>query len=230
MRRLQLFSIMLLVSLATLAHPQTLYGPGGLIINPTAYTDRAGLMEVNASFFDRQPAGSPTLAFYPLSVTYAFTDRFELGALYVGERVNSSSFDRGGFFFKQGVATEGSKRPAVALVGTMLTGQGTSSTLTLIGSKTLPSGTRLHLGARGIDNSFSNRLDGNLIAGADFGIAPKFRFIAEGDTRLRQYKVGSSAFGIQYAAPAMTLTIGAIDQASGRYSFFFGAGYPVGKP
>ena len=221
MRRIQLFSIFLLLAVASAAPAQTLYGPGGLIINPTAYTDKAGFMEVNASFFDRQPSGSPTMAFYPLSVTYAFTDKFELGALYVDERIDSSSFNRGGFFFKQGVATESARRPAVALVGTMLTGQGTSSTLTLIGSKTLASGTRLHLGARGIDNSFDNRLDGNLIAGADFGIARHFRFIMEGDSRLRQYKVGS---------PAMTLTVGAIDQASGRYSFFFGAGYPVGKP
>jgi hypothetical protein len=230
MRRRFLGLLCIAFGFAGVANAQTLYGPGGLIINPTAYNDRAGLMELNASFFNRQPAGSPTLSFYPVSLTYAFTDRFELGALYVGERFDSSTVNRGGFFFKQGLMPETSARPAVAVVGTMLTGLGTSSTMTLIGSKTLPSGTRIHAGARAIDNSFASRLDGNLIAGVDFGIAKHYRFIAEGDTRLRQYHVGSSAFGIQYSSPAMVLTVGAIDQASGRYSFFVGAGYPVGKP
>lgn len=230
MRKLQPFIVFLLLLLGAVAHAQTLYGPGGLIINPTAYTDRAGFMEVNASFFNRQPTGSPTEAFFPLSLTYAFTDRFELGALYVGEQIDSTSSNRGGFFFKQGLATENSRRPAFSVVGAMLTGQGTTSSLTFIGSKTLTSGMRVHLGARALNTSFDTRPDGNLIAGADFGIARQFRFIMEGDTRLRQYHVGSSAFGVQYAGTGMTLTIGTIDQASGRYSFFFGAGYPVGKP
>jgi hypothetical protein len=228
--RQRLAVLILLLSLVCAANAQTLYGPGGLIINPTAYNDKAGMMEVNASYFTRQPSGSPTVEFFPVSFTYAFTDRFELGALYVGQRIHSSTFDRGGLFFKQALLPETSTQPALALVGTSLTGQGTTSTLTLIGSKTLPSGTRLHLGARAMNRSVDSRLDGNLIGGLDFGIAKNYRFIMEGDTRLRQFHVGSSAFGLQYAGPTMTLTVGVIDQASGRYSFFVGAGYPVGKP
>src|SRR5689334_6485395 len=111
-RRLLAF-ICLAFGFAGVADAQTLYGPGGLIIDATAYTDKAGLLELNASFFNRQPAGSPTLAFYPVSLTYAFTDRFELGALYVGERFASSTGNRGGFFFKQGLMPETSARPAV---------------------------------------------------------------------------------------------------------------------
>jgi hypothetical protein len=67
-----------------------------------------------------------------------------------------------------------------------------------------------------------------LLAGIDAPIGKHFRLMAEADSRLRIYHFGSAAFGVQYMGPVV-ITIGMVDQAAGRFSFFVGVGYPVGK-
>jgi len=227
--RSRLLLLLFVGMLASAAHGQTLYGPGGLIINPTAYTDKKGVFQFNASIFNRQLANSTT-SFYPVSATYALNDRFEFGALYVGEFTTPSHQDQAGVFLKEGIFTETSKRPAVAVIGTSLMGGGNWSTATLIASKELIRGFRLHAGIRGVTNTNESGLDGNAILGTDFSIGGPFKVIAEGDSRLRQYPYGSQAFGIQYASPGFTTTAGLVAQATRHFSFFFGIGYPVTRP
>ena len=227
--RLRHIFLPLVCAFTCLTQAQTLYGPGGLIINPTAYTDKKGLFQFNASIFNRQLANSTT-AFYPVSATYALNDRFEFGAVYVGEFTSPTHQDQGGIFFKEGLFTETQKRPAVAFIGTSLMGGGNWSTATLIASKEIIRGMRLHVGARGVNNTFDNRPDGNAILGTDFSIGGPFRVIAEGDTRLRQFPFASQAYGIQYSSPGFTTTVGLVAQATRHFSFFFGIGYPVTRP
>lgn len=226
--RLRTLGILAFLSCLCVAQAQTLYGPGGLIINPTAYSNPAGYFEINSSIFNRQVSGS-TISLYPISATYAFTGRMEAGALYVGQLTGSRHDDLGGLYIKDAFLSESKGRPAFALIGTSLTGAGTTSTLTLMGSKEITPGWHLHLGARYVNYSFDSRADGNLIAGTDFMVAKRLRFIAEADSRLYIYQFGSEAFGLQYMGPVV-VTVGLVNQASNRYAFFFGVGYPVGKP
>ena len=227
--RTRILVLLLSGMLVSAAHGQTLYGPGGLIINPTAYTDKRGLFQFNASIFNRQLANSTT-SFYPVSATYALNDRFELGAVYVGEFTSPTHQDQGGIFFKEGLFTETAKRPAVAFIGTSLMGGGNWSTATLVASKELIRGFRLHAGVRGVNSTADNRPDGNAILGTDFSIGGPFRIIAEGDTRLRQFPFGSQAYGIQFSSPGFTTTAGLVAQATRHFSFFFGVGYPITRP
>lgn len=226
----KLVLLLLVASVAAIGHAQTLYGPGGLIINPTAYTDQKGLFQLNASFFNRQLVGTPTTSFYPISALYAPTDRFEFGAFYVGEFQNPSHQDQGGAFFKEGLLTETAKRPALAIIGTSLEGGGNFSTLTAVASKQLVRGFRLHLGARAVQFSSDSTPTGNAIAGTDFDLVGRFKAIAEADTRLRHFPFGSQAYGIQYASPGFTTTVGVVAQGTNRFSFFVGIGYPVTRP
>ncbi|HLK16484.1 MAG TPA: hypothetical protein VKT78_16880 [Fimbriimonadaceae bacterium] len=228
--RTRLLLLLSVCAFAGAAHGQTLYGPGGLIINPTAYTDKKGLFQINASFFNRQLVNSTTTSFYPVSATYALSDRFEFGAIYVGEFTSPTHNDQGGIFIKEGLLTETANRPAVALIGTSLQGGGNFSTATLIGSKEVVRGVRLHLGARAVTFSSDSGLDGNAIAGTDFNVGGPFKVIAEADTRLKHFPYGSQAYGIQYASPGFTTTVGFVAQATQRFSFFVGIGYPVGRP
>jgi len=209
------------------AHAQTFYGPGGLIINPTAYTDHAGYLEFNSSFFNRQADGTTT-SVYPSSITYAPTGHLEVGALFIGQKLGSQDLSEGGIYLKQGLLDEKGYQPALALVGTSITGDGTFSSLTLVGSKELSPGYHVHLGTRYVNYSFDDRADGNLIAGVDARLAEHFKLLAEADTRLRLYHFGSEAFGIQYSGPVV-ITLGLVDQAANHFNFFVGVGYPIGN-
>ncbi len=228
--RLRRFLPVLLGLLACVAHGQTLYGPGGLIINPTAYADPKGLFQLNASFFNRQLGSATTTSFYPVSATYAFTDQFELGGVYLGQFQDPEHQDRGGVFFKQGLRGESRSGPALALVGASLSGGGNLTNLTMIASKEVVRGVRLHAGFRGVNNTVDNRLDGNAILGTDFSVGGPFRVIAEGDTRLHFYPVGSMAYGLQYRSPGFTTTVGAVAQGTKRFNFFVGIGFPINRP
>jgi len=225
--RTRLFALAPLMLAFGAAHGQTFYGPGGLIINPTAYTDQAGYLEFNSSFFLRQTDGTTT-SVYPSSIVYAPTRRFEAGGLFIGQKFGSQDLSEGGIYLKQGLLDEKGAQPALAIIGTSVTGDGTFSTLTLVGSKELTPGLHLHLGARYVDYSSDHRADGNGIVGMDVRLSDHFRFLAEGDTRLRLFSYGSAAFGVQYAGPVV-ITVGAVDQASNHFSFFVGVGYPIGK-
>jgi hypothetical protein len=97
--RARLLALVSVAMAGGVARSQTFYGPGGLIINPTAYSNHAGYLELNSSFFNRQTNGTTT-SVYPTSLTYAPTSRFEVGALYVGQKVGSTSLNEGGVYFK----------------------------------------------------------------------------------------------------------------------------------
>jgi hypothetical protein len=95
-------------------------------------------------------------------------------------------------------------------------------------SKEVAPGVHFHLGARYVNHSFDQRMDGNGIIGLDAMMGQHWKLIAEADSRLRVYPAGSYAFGVQYVGPVV-ITVGMVDQATGRLNFFFGAGYPIGK-
>ena len=215
---------------AALVGAQTIYGPGGLIVNPTAYMDHAGLFNINASLFNRQLAAPGTTTFYPISATYAFTDRFELGGVYLGRFDGPTHSDQAGVFIKQGLLTEAPGRPAVAIVGTSLQGGGNESSLTMVASKQIVRGFRLHLGARGFNDTGFGQLDGNGIIGADFDVGRRFRVLLEADSRMKENPAGAQAYGLQYRSPQFTTTVGFLAQATTRFSFFVGIGFPITRP
>lgn len=227
MRTRLILTLSLLVAGVT-AHAQTFYGPGGLIINPTGYTNPKGLLQLNASIFNRQSFGSDT-GLVPVSLTYAFSDRFEAGPLFIGQLTGATRHDMGGVYFKEGITGETKDRPAMAFIGTSVLGDGTINAATFMASKKISKGVHLHIGGRYVNYGTSARPDGNAIIGTDIQFAPAFRLIAEADSRLRLFHYGSEAFGIQYMG-AVTITVGMVNQATNHYSFFFGVGYPVGKP
>jgi hypothetical protein len=224
----RLLGFIVLCCACVVARAQTFYGPGGLIINPTAYTDHAGFLQFNASLFNQFEPGGIT-SIYPASVVYAVSDQFELGGIYIGEKTYDRTTNRAGIFLKQGLLKETTTLPAIALVGTAVTGYGTASSLTLAVSKEVLPHFHLHVGARAMETEWNTRADGNLYAGADYQIAKNYKLIAEIDSRLYVYPNGSAAFGIQYDGPIL-LTVGAVAQGSNRFGFFVGAGYPIGRP
>jgi hypothetical protein len=100
---------------------QTLYGPGGLFIHPTAYTPPAQSLTLSASYFTQDIAGDRATQWVPLGLSYGVTSRLEVGAMYV-DRLASNGLDRGsaGVFLRDQIVRETAGRPAVALSGSYL--------------------------------------------------------------------------------------------------------------
>src|SRR5437016_851622 len=78
-RRIWLLSILLAWLSVPPARAQTVYGPGGLLINPSALIPARGELDLNVSWYSQHIEGQPTSQWIPVSLAYTPTDRLQLG-------------------------------------------------------------------------------------------------------------------------------------------------------
>src|ERR1043166_4958862 len=115
------FSILMLGFAGTIASGQTVYGPGGLFIHPTAFTPSKDATGINVSYFT-QKIGAARTEWIPVSLTYSPENRIELGALYVNRLARSEHRDSGGAFAKFQFLEPKDRRPAIAIAASYIGG------------------------------------------------------------------------------------------------------------
>jgi len=234
-------AVSLLLPLTCLAslgvQAQTLYGPGGLFIHPTAYTPAAHAFEASASWFSQKIDGSRATEWVPLGVSYGVTDRLEVGAMYVN-RLSAAGLSRGsaGLFLRDQLVTETPRRPAVALSASYL---GSDVKLASVaasagyhlqsrGHTILVGHGGIQWGWRGDDVPSSNSV--SVFGGVEVPLKYGVSALAEYGTRFSFDYKESSAFGLMWRSrKGISVAVGFVNVGrSSSERFFVGVGVPIG--
>lgn len=185
----------LLLALCTLAlsspaAAQSLYGPGGLFLHPTASLPPKGRLTPGLLLLPQHnPEAGSTRTWISGSVDYGLTDDFELGATVV----KVAGWDRdpsAGGYFKYRLMRESLTRPAVAVGYTHLDGGHVDTRIAFLAlRKQFGIGSRrllvAHLGVQ-----YADIVDGisrnqfQPYAGLELGITSRVSFIVEARPRL----------------------------------------------
>lgn len=217
-----------LVCCAPQARAQSIYGPGGLFLNPTADFPEKGQITVAALGMPQKvDTDGNRLTWSSYSVDYGLSEKWEIGATYLKINPGSSQFKDGsaGFYAKYKVMDEvRGKRPALAVGGNFLTGgdaDARSAFAALRYTVTSPEAKnplRLHLGAIYIDemDGIKHR-DLTPYIGADFGLTRSLSAFAELRPRLDGASSGVSG---SYAARSL----GLVWNPSNRYKLVLAYG------
>ncbi len=226
---------LLLLLLAPPCAAQSLYGPGGLFLHPSASTPPKGRITPSFLFLPQHnPQADVTRIWLTGGLDYGLTDDLEIGAAVLKVTGGDRDPSAGGYF-KYRFLRETAARPAVA-VG--FTGLGGGDVDTRIGFLALQKGGRVgrhsltgHLGVQYADvvDGFSKH-QFQPYAGLELGITSRLRFIAEGRPRMNQELGTPFALTLAYRAAdrwTFALTWGNAGR-SDRPMFGFGAGFSLG--
>ncbi len=234
--RLFPFLALAIIGAATSAGAQTIYGPGGLFIHPTAFTARRGATGLNVSWFTQEPKVGPKTEWLPVALTHAFTSQDEAGALYVDRRSPSGHTSSGGAFYKHQFLPDTDSRPAFALSASYIGGNIQLSSVSGIASHRLaPSGKNgitLHLGAQWVRRADIPVTQDDLSAfvGAELPLSHGLRLVGDVGTRLKFDRSATSGAGLVWSSPrGLNLGVGYVNAGRGDNNrFFIGIGYPIG--
>jgi hypothetical protein len=231
----------LLVLLALLSpqvpsHAQTVYGPGGLFIHPSALTPPKGSVGLNVSFYTETKTGGGHEEWLPVSLAYAASDRAQVGALFIDRRAGGSHRESGGIFAKYQLVPDGPRHPALALTGSYLGGDVKQWSLSGVASHRFTSGSRTsligHAGLQWVRRTDDIQPEGDLAAfvGAEIPLTTRLSLLGEYGTKLSFNPEPASSIGLQWSSPG-GISVGIAYLNTGRSSdnrFFVGVGYPIG--
>ena len=220
------------------AQSQTLYGPGGLFVHPTAFTPRRGVFQFNLSYFTQKADGETQGEYFPYSLAYSPTNRLEIGALYLHHRSGQNERDSGGAFAKLQLLADGPAHPAVALVGSILGGEFRQGSLAAVASHNFRRGDHvlfmLHAGLQLTrwqdNNSPSPSTSLSAFTGLVIPLKYGFSLLGEVGSRFAFDNKETSGFGIQYTSRGgYMLGVGFVNTGRGDDNrFFVGVGFPSG--
>jgi len=219
------------------------YGPSGLFLHTTAYLPPPGAPTVGATVFTqvrRTATGDHTITWAPIFADGRIGHRAELGAVYLYQRFQGANLSSYGGFAKYQLFPERLKTPAVAMDAEIISGDLRQQALNLVASKDFTHCVnrtlRLHLGwtlhrrsdLEGPNGRFSET-DNAPFVGVEVGIAPRLRFIAEGEAKLKFYPAAATAFGLMWAPSGkIGIAVGWVNTGrSQSLGPFFGVGYRV---
>lgn len=219
------------------ARAQSLYGPGGLFLHPTADVPPKGQATLGAIVLPQRIPPTPGLHTNPtwgtISLDYGLTEDIEIGATNLMITDFSPSW---GGYFKYRLLRENAGQPAVA-VGFTYTGFGDNDgrAAFLAGRKQLNKGGRHpiigHLGIQYIDVLAGLPYDQFLpYAGFEFGLAPRWTLIAEARPRGHSDFKTSTALSLsyQYGKGNRLVATFANTGQSTIPRFGFGVGFTIG--
>ena len=234
--RLALFCLALAASIAAPAKAQSLYGPGGLFLHPTADVPPKGKLTPGFLLLPQHdPVANDTRTWITGSLDYGLTDDLEVGLSFV----KVTGWDRDpsfGGFFKYRLLRETERGPALAVGFTGLTaGDVNTQAAFLALRKQLGNlhGRPIvgHIGAQYVaEEDGQSRHEFRPYGGIEFGLSSRLSFIAEARPR------GNREFGTPLA---LTLAYQATERMrfavtwannglSDTPRFGFGAGYSLG--
>lgn len=227
-----------LLLLGLRAQSQTLYGPGGLFVHPTAFTPRRGVFQFNLSYFTQKAESETQGEYLPFSLAYSPTDRLQIGAIYLHRRFGTTENESGGAFAKVQLLADGAAHPAVALVGSILGGDFRQGSLAAVASHDFRRGghhlVTLHVGLQLTRWQDSDSLSPSASLSAFTGLVIPLKYgfslLGEVGSRFAFDRKETSGFGIQYTARGgYTLGVGFVNTGRGDDNrFFVGVGFPSG--
>jgi hypothetical protein len=222
----------LMASTFGVARAQTVYGPGELLVHPTAFVPSAGDVRVNVSEFAvKGDDGNRT--WVPASIAISPTGGFQIGAVYINENKEK---DSGGVFGKYQLMKDSLVHPAIAIAGSVVSGGIKESSVSLVASHrfSMPVGPSftLHGGIQWAQRSDlpSSKDDTVAYFGGEVAIAPSISFVAEADTKFNFNKRSATALGIKWSGPlGSSVAVGWVNEGrSSENTFFVGVGYRIG--
>lgn len=231
-----LVGLTVLLSLSSLGGAQTIYGPGGLFVHPSAFVPQRGAIGLNVSWFSQKIDAGGRTEWLPVSLTYGATERLEVGALYVNRRARGRQRDSGGVFAKYQIGKDSAGGPAIALAGSYVGGDVQQSSLSLVASHAFKRGDQTlftaHLGgqwARRADIPVTKDDFGGFI-GLELPLIDGLSLVGEAGTRFRFDRNSTSAIGLMWKARnGISIGVGYVNVGrSDNNRFFVGVGYPFG--
>lgn len=170
------------------AHAQSIYGPGGLLLNPTADFAPKGNISPAALWIPTKDPGGATRSLYSIGANYAATDKLEVGVSYLKLAPGGSKPDGSfGGFAKYKLATgRGGWSPDIAAGAGFLAGGDLDARTAFLAARftPLPTETKhpfhLHAGVLYADRLYGGkRDDAALYVGADVALTPQLAAFAE---------------------------------------------------
>lgn len=221
----------LAVGLALPASAQSLYGPGGLFLHPTASLPDAGQLTPAVLVLPQDIPGRDSMrTWVSASLDYGVTDDLEIGATWL----KVTAWDRDpsyGGYFKYRLLRETDDRPALAFGMTQLGFGDVNSRIGFLAArKQLSRGRHGVVGHLGV--LYTDEIDGvshhrwEPYAGVEVGLARNLTFIAEGRPGSEGYLGTPLALTLAYRASEnyrLALTWANAGHAT-HPSFGFGAG------
>src|SRR5579871_2272288 len=200
-----LFGIVLLMGFGSVAQAQTLYGPGGLFIHPTAFTSPQGRFGLNVSYFTQLVGSNTSTDWIPVSLTYSVSNRAEIGALFLERRFGEYRTSAGAFVRYQ-ILPDATSHPALAIAGSYLDGDVKQSSVSAVFSHVFRHNGRtllaLHAGGQWARRSDiidpSDGVSGFLAASVPLG--SRFSLVGEAGTKFGFDRHETSAFGLTWQA------------------------------
>jgi hypothetical protein len=215
MRRLVLLSAGFLALSTATASAQSIYGPGGLLLNPTAdFAPKGNLSPAALWIPSKDPAGG-NKNLYSLGANYAATDKLEVGATYLklapgGDKPDGSFGGSVKYKLLQG-GGPCTWRPDIAVGASILGGGDLDARTAFVAARFTPlpdyTGHPVHLHAGAL---YANKLYGGkrndtaLYVGADVGLTPNLAAFAEYRQKLKLEGTGDpdvhapNAIGLVY--------------------------------
>lgn len=219
------------------ARAQSLYGPGGLFLHPTAdVPERGKLTPAFLVLPQHHPVAGSTRTWLSASLDYGVTDDLELGITYLKVAGWSRDASVGGFF-KYRLLRETETRPALAIGFTGLGGGGVDARVAFLAlRKQLVRDSRypltLHLGVQYADlEDGLPRTEFRPYGGLELGLTSRLSFIVEGRPRMKQEFGTPIALTLAYRASDRwrVAVTWANNGLSDTPRFGFGAGFSLGS-
>ena len=218
--------------LPSAARAQTVYGPGGLFVHPSAFTPQLGI-RANLSWFTQERNGLES-QWIPASVIYSADGRTEFGALHVSRRASGKERSSGGFFGRYQFRKESVLGPGIAVVGSYLGGDVQQSSVSAVGSWRVPAarGLAVHSGFQWVRRADlpDTQSDLSRFIALDVPLGRGLRLVGELGSRLKFHRKEASAIGLMWS-DHRGFSLGAGFVNTGRSDSarpFIGAGYTIG--
>lgn len=216
------------------AGAQSAYGPGGLLVHPTAVVRPAGATDAGLSWFRQERPGIGN-EWSPFTVVSGIDGRTEAGLQWVRRTTKGMSSNNGGLFVKHRLMDARPNSPAVAVVASHIGGPIALTSLALAGTWSpagLPAGALVHGGiqwARRADLA-TNPTDVQPYVGLQWPVAPGLSVLAEAGPRFSFDPKARLGAGLMWTMPSGgQLAVGAVNIGrSDNPGLFVGVGYPIG--
>jgi hypothetical protein len=225
------------LALVSPAAAQSLYGPGGLFLHPTASLPPRGQWSPSFLFLPQHnPANNDTRIWLSSSLDYGVTDELEIGATFL----KVTGWDRDpsfGGFVKYRLLEETATRPALAIGFTGLGGGDVNAQIGFLALRKQFGAAGKHPITAHLGVQYAGEVDGisrhefQPYAGLELGITSRLSFIAEG--RPRMNREFGTPIGLTLAYQVSDRWKLAVTWANNGLSdtpkFGFGAGFSLGS-
>jgi hypothetical protein len=210
----------------------TIYGPSGLIFNPSAYVPSNKAVSLGTTTFTVTPPGAAR-RWLSSTLDAGVGGRGEVGLTYLHRSGGGLNSGFGGFA-KYQLQKESVGKPAVAVGVDLIGGDLKTTQAYLVGSKRLTAEGNAHpftltLGVIGVrDRDGVRRDDADFFGGFDVRISQSLSLVTEWRSRTDGYRTHNSGVMLMYGSKKFGLAVGYVNNGSSTsHRFFIGAGYNV---